>query len=178
MSKKPRSDAKLLSLPPHYKETLIRWLTEENVNYDEARARLKKEFSVTTSNRALSQFYATQCFSLSYSEAREIADTVAAELSHSPDKFDSATIALIRQKAFERAVAKDGNLDELSILAKMLNDSAKLRLKEADQKLSERRISLLEKKADQADQAKQVTDDKDLSPAEKLTRYKQIFGGG
>jgi hypothetical protein len=178
MSKKPRSDAKLLSMPPHYKEALIRWLTEDNLSYAEAKARLKEEYSVNTSTGALSQFYATQCFSLRYSQAREVADTVAEEMTLSPEKFDEATIALIKQKAFERAVAKDGNLDELAILAKMLHDSAKLRLKVQDQALQERRIKILEKKADMADKASAVTSDTELTDAEKLKRYKQIFGGG
>jgi hypothetical protein len=178
MSKKPRSDAKLLSLPPHYREALIRWLTEENLSYADARDRLKKEYSVSTSTGALSQFYATQCFSLRYSQAREVADTVAEQMAQSPEKFDEATIALIKQKAFERAVAKDGDLDELQILAKMLHDSTKLRLKVQDQVLQERRVALLEKKAALADKASAVTADAELTDAEKLKRYKQIFGGG
>ena len=70
MSKKPRSDAKLLSLPPHYRDQLVRWLTEDNLSYAEARERLAKEFSVRTSLAALSQFYASACFSQRYSQAR------------------------------------------------------------------------------------------------------------
>lgn len=175
MSKKPRSDAKLLGLPPHYKEALIRWLTEENLSYVDARARLKKEFSVSTSLAALSQFYTTQCFSLRYSQAREVADTVAEEMAQSPEKFDEATIALIKQKAFERAVAKDGNLDELAILAKMLHDSKKLQIKEGDQKIAERRIVLLEKKAAAYDQAKGVLQDKSLNEEDRAARMRQLF---
>lgn len=178
MSKKPRSDAKLLGMPPHYREALIRWLTEDNLSYAEARDRLKKEYSVSTSTGALSQFYATQCFSLRYSQAKEVADTVAEQMGNSPDKFDEATISLIRQKAFERAVAKNGNLDELAILAKMLHDSAKLRLKVQDQSLQERRVALLEKKAAAYDQAKGVLGDKELSEEEKAIKMRSLFGMG
>jgi hypothetical protein len=175
MSKKPRSDAKLLGMPPHYKEALIRWLTEDNLSYVDARARLKEEFSVSTSLAALSQFYTSQCFSLRYSQAREIADTVAEEMAQSPDKFDDATISLIKQKAFERAVAKDGNLDELALLAKMLHDSKKLQIKAGDQKIAERRMLLLEKKAEAYDKAKGVLQDKTLNEEERATRMRQLF---
>jgi hypothetical protein len=95
-----------------------------------------------------------------------------------PDRFDAATIALVRQKTFERAVARDGNLDELAILAKILNDSAKLRLKEKDQQLTERRVSLLEKKAAQADQAKGIVGDQALSDEQKAAQLRSLFGMG
>lgn len=176
MSKKPRSDAKLLGMPPHYQQALIRWLTEDNMSYVEARARLKEEYSVSTSLAALSQFYTTQCFSLRYSQAREVADTVAEEMAQSPEKFDEATIALIKQKAFERAVAKDGNLDELAILAKMLHDSKKLQIKEGDQKIAERRMALLERKAEAYDKAKGVLENKELTEEEKAAKMRALFG--
>lgn len=167
-----------MSLPPHQRETLIRWLTEENIKYPEARERLWQDFGVKTSETALSQFYATRCFSLKYSQAGEMADTVATEMAARPDRFDAATIALVRQKTFERAVARDGNLDELAILAKILNDSAKLRLKEKDQQLTERRVSLLEKKAAQADQAKGIVGDQALSDEQKAAQLRSLFGMG
>jgi pyruvate/oxaloacetate carboxyltransferase len=157
---------------------LIRWLTEENLPYDEVQERLHEDCGIKTSIGALSQFYATQCFSLRFSQAREIADTVAGEMARSPDKFDEATISLIRQKAFERAAARGGNLDELAILAKILHDSAKLRLKEQDLALTERRIKLLEEKAAQADQAKGIVGDKELTEQEKAARLRSLFGMG
>jgi len=176
--KKPRSDAKLKSLPPHQRDTLIRWLTEENLSYDQARERLYQDFSIKTSTGALSQFYASSCFTLRYSQAREIADTVAESMKASPDQFDQATISLIRQKAFERAVSKDGNLDELTLLAKMLHDSRKLQLKEKDQSLQERRIAILEQKAAQADTATRIVKDAELTEEEKAKRLKSLFGMG
>jgi hypothetical protein len=175
MSKKPRSDSKLNALPPKKREALIRWLTEENLGYDMVRDRLWQEFKVRTSIGALSQFYATQCFSLRYSQAREIAETVGREMARSPEQFDTATISLVKQKAFERAAARSGNLDELAILAKILHDSAKLKLKEKDQQLTERRIKLLEAKAALADQAKEITGDKELSETERAARLRSLF---
>ena len=40
----------------------------------------------------------------------------------------------------------------------------------------QRKVKLLEAKAQLADQAKAVTDDTALTDEEKLTRFKQIFG--
>lgn len=126
---KPRADSKLASLPENQREMLRRWLVDENLSYAAARARLREDFGVETSERALSRFYATECFSDRFREAGEFADRVAESLRESPDKFDEATIALLKQKAFERAVAKDGNLKELQILANILGDTARLKLK-------------------------------------------------
>lgn len=130
MAKKPRSDKKLAALNPEQKALLRTWLVEENLSYEKARERLWDDFNIRVSVGALSNFYATDCFSLRSSEAKDFAEHVVEELTASGDKFDEATLSLIRQKAFERAYARDGNLDELATLAKIIGDSQKLRLKQ------------------------------------------------
>ena len=176
MAQKPRSDSTLDSLSPEQKKMLREWLVEENLSYKEARDRLHEDFNVRTSVGALSRFYATQCFALRSSEAKDFAEQVLKDLTADGTQFDQATIALIKQKAFERAYARDGNLEDLAILAKIIGDAAKLQLKQKDQALAERRIAILEKKAEQADQALQISGDGNLTPAEKETRLKAVFG--
>jgi hypothetical protein len=178
MAKKPRSDSKLAALNPEQKALLRTWLIDENLSYRDAKARLHDDFNITTSEGALSQFYATECFALRSSEAKEFAERVVEELTESGEKFDEATLALIKQKAFERAYAKNGNIDELATLAKILGDSAKLKLKEKDQALAERRISILEKKAALADKAKDITSNSELSDEEKAAQMRGLFGMG
>lgn len=175
--RKKRSDNKLAALNPEQKAMLRTWLVDENLSYVEARQRLIDDFNVTVSTGALTKFYATECFAMSQSSARAFAEQVEKQVLASDSTFDRATLALIKQKAFERAVAKNGNIDELATLAGIIGDSAKLELKKKDQQLAERRIAILEKKAAQADEAKQVNGRADLSDEEKLARYKQIFGG-
>lgn len=130
MARKTRSDSKLAALDAQQKDLLRTWLIDENLSYQDAKQRLWEDFNVQTSVGALSSFYATECFALRSSEARDFAERVVQELTTSGDKFDEATLRLVRQKAFERAYARNGDLDELATLAKIIGDSQKLKLKQ------------------------------------------------
>lgn len=178
MSSKPRSDSKLAALNPTQKAQLRTWLVDENKSYAEVRDLLKDDFNLSVSIGTLARFYATDCFALRSSEAKDFAEQVAAELKQGGESFDEATLALVKQKAFERAYARNGNIEELATLAKILGDSAKLELKKRDQALAERRIALLEKKAALADQAQSITADAELSDEEKAAKMRQLFGIG
>jgi len=176
MSRKKRSDSKLDSLPPHQKKMLRDWLVDENMKYEVAKERLEQDFNIKTSISALSQFYSTQCFALRYSEASAFAALVEKELLTADPTFDKVTLSLVKQKAFERAVAKNGNIDELTKLAMIIGDARRIELKQREVGIAERRIALLEEKAKQADAGKAVAEDNDLSAEEKLARYRAIFG--
>ena len=78
------------------------------------------------------------------------------------------TIELIAQRAFELAVQESPDVRDLAQLTQLL-------LKARQMDLDERRIKLLETKAAQADQAGEVVKS-DLSPEEKVTRFREIFG--
>lgn len=174
--KKKRSDSVLASLNPQQKAQLRTWLVDENKGYEDVRALLRDDFNVRVGVTAIRRFYASDCFSLRSSEAKEFAEQVVEELRTSGQSFDTATLALVKQKAFERAYAKNGDIEELATLAKIIGDSAKLDLKRRDQELTERRIRILESKAAQADAAKNVTADAALTPAQREAKLKEIFG--
>lgn len=174
--RKPRSDSVLDSLPPAQREQLIGWLLDENPNIDELVERVKAKFGVRTSRTALSSFYSRRCYKLRSNQATEFADLVVSEAKANPAKFDEATLALVKQKAFERVYARDGNISELSLLAGILGDAAKLDLKRQELALADRRVALLEKKAALADQAEAATRDETLTPAQRSARLKEIFG--
>lgn len=55
--KKPRNDAKLLSLTKGRKDEIARWFKDENVSYDEAIARCKKLWGISTSAAAMTNFW-------------------------------------------------------------------------------------------------------------------------
>lgn len=173
--KKPRSDSKLKTLPPHQREALIRWLAEENLSYLDAKKRLHEDFNVKTSIGALANFYATCCWQRSSSHAREIADMVAAAAKGTNEAYDDATLALIKERAFILARTQNSDTKELTRLASILGESAKLRIKERDLALKERRLALLEKKAKQADEASGVMHDKTLTDEQRAKRMRQIF---
>jgi hypothetical protein len=136
MSKKKRSDSVLAALNPQQKAQLRAWLVDENKGYEEVRELLLQDFNLRVGVTAIRNFYALDCFSLRSSEAKEFAELVAEELRSSGETFDAATIELVKQKAFERAYAKNGNIEELATLTKILGDSAKLELKKRELELN------------------------------------------
>ncbi|OAM89333.1 hypothetical protein OH491_13585 [Termitidicoccus mucosus] len=130
--KKPRSDAKLKSLPPHQREMLVRWLAEENVSYEIARDRLWQDFNVRTSIGALVNFYATQCWQRSSEHAREFASQVREAAKSTGEDFNAATLALIQERAFVLSRTQGSDVSDLATLAKIIGDSARLQLKQKE----------------------------------------------
>jgi hypothetical protein len=175
---KPRSDNKLAALPGPQKQQLRTWLIDENKSYEEARELLRQLFDVRTSTGALSKFYRTDCFTLRTSEAKSFAEEAVKAGRAAVANLDEATELIIRQRAFEQAYARNGDLDALAVLSKILGDRKKLELKAADQALTERRVRLLEKKAAQADRAEAITGNKELTDAEKAAQMRALFGMG
>jgi hypothetical protein len=79
----------------------------------------------------------------------------------------------------EQAIAHGNSKDFLKVFDRDLKERSartKAELDERKVKVSERRMALLEKKAEQADKARAVTSDESLTPEEKQARYRQIFG--
>ena len=175
MARKPRSDSVLDGLPPERREQLVRWLVDENLKYPEAVTRVWEKFGVKTSVNALQRFYARKCFALRADQAREFADLVVDQAKADPARFDQATLALVKQKAFERVYSRDGNISELATLAGILGDSAKLELKRQELAIADRRVALLEKKAALADQAQGVVNDSTMTEEQKAARLREIF---
>ena len=171
---KPRADAKLKSMPQAQQDALCEWLTVENVTYSEARKRLKAQFAVSTSLASLSDYYSSVAVPWKYARARGLADELA---TMSDGSFDAVTVKRLQQLLFEMSVSNRVDLRSIKTLAKIVGDSHKLTLAQSRLELDKRKVKILEAKAAQADQAKQVTEDKDLTAEEKLARYKQIFGG-
>jgi hypothetical protein len=137
MSRKTRSDSKLAKLAPEQKEMLQRWLVEENISYAKAKDRLFQDFNIETSEAALFDFYRRECFSLRSSQAKQFAEHVVATLAQDGDNYDQATMAIIRQRAFETAYMeqvkvedKKSALKDLVLLGKMIGDTRKQAFRE------------------------------------------------
>ncbi|GEM_PF-4602689 len=129
MPRKARSDSKLEALPDNQRDMLIRWFVDENISYDAARDRLLEDFNVATSNDALSRFWQKHCFRQAATQAKTLAAGVKDILVGSGGEFNAATLSLIEKRAFEIAYAKNGNIDELQTLARIIGDSQKLQIK-------------------------------------------------
>lgn len=173
--KKPRGGVSLFNkLTPEQREQLATWLTVENKTYDEARKLVAEEFGVSTSNDALRRFYASFAVPWQYSQAAGEAEAFG-ELMEG--KFDEATIKRAKQLAFSAITSPTPDVKTAKALLKIVGDSAKAKREETKLGLEERKVTLLEKKAAQADEAKAVTEDTALTPEQKMKRYRQIFGG-
>jgi hypothetical protein len=85
----------------------------------------------------------------------------------SADLTDAVLHAVAEETLKRRA---GGVVDKFAVSA------ATVLMRRESQKLDERKIKLLEKKAAQADEAKGIVNDKQLSEAEKAERMRQLFG--
>ncbi|MDD2763477.1 MAG: hypothetical protein PHE83_05825 [Opitutaceae bacterium] len=169
MSKR-RGDSKLWTLPAPVQTELYALCSGEG-GYAAGREWLQRQHGLLVrSDGTFSRWWAAYPFSLP--AATDFAQTFERELTKLPEMEGQADkISRLGQVGFEMMALRNQNLEGYAMLKK-------LRLKEAEQKLVERRVAILEKKAAQADAAKQVTDEPDLTPEERLQRYRQIFGGG
>lgn len=177
MSTKPRSDSKLDSLPANQKQALEQWLFEENISLDEAQKRVWQDFNVRCSTASLSGFYQR----VSQRRLLERITENARKATEIEDQFQknkapvpAAVVKLVTQLAFEEITAgKDLDKDFVVKLTKLAVDSG---LKAKKLELDERRIALLEEKAQQATEAEKALSDSKLTPEEREKRMRQIFG--
>lgn len=149
---------------------LAEWLLS-GMTYHDAVGAVQKEFGLKVGHSAFQVFWERVCVphllrrrSVAISTSAEI----ATEAEKRPGQFDTATIDALKQKAFELAISPRPNPKDVKALFMLV-------LKARDQDLNERKIRLLEQKAEQAEKAHAVVDS-DLTPEEKQRRLRQIFG--
>lgn len=176
IAKKARSDAgiKGAQLSDAQKEALAGWLIDENLSYKDARARLAEQFGVfVKSDSTVSDFYHSYALPWKYARSRGVAEEFE-QLAEG--KFEAAALKRMKQLFFETASAPGADLKALKTFAKILGDSHRHALNQERLELDKRKVKILEAKAAQADAAREVTADSELTPEQKLARYKQIFG--
>ncbi len=130
---------------------------------------IKEAFGVETSPAALSAFW--RRFRSSWlGERMRRSSRAAKELANLLDReqVESATWDLLSQQAFELLTSPDPDPSALVKLGKLILQGQK-------QSLDERKVSLLEEKARQADQVKDVMESQ-LSEEDKAARMRAIFG--
>lgn len=176
-TKKPRSDSKVAGLAPEIRAEVARRLGEANESYKLVAAWLKEEHGVTVSEGALCNWYSISRWTTHRASAREFAQEIKATATAQGD-YDAATLALIQERAYIMASTQGADIGDLATLAGIIGDSAKLRIKEREVALTERRVVLLEKKAAQADAAEGIIKDGDLNETEKAQRLRSLFGMG
>lgn len=174
--KKPRADAKLLNLPEEQQEQLVAWLFSAGMTYQQARALVRREFGVTCSLAALSAFWSQVCaprLVSRRSQSAAAAEQIAAEARKNGGVFTDATLAMLRQKAFDLLADSHANPEDVRGLL-----SLALKARDQDQKgeqiaQAERRLKLLETRDEKA---RATLGDTTLTPEQQTAKFREIFG--
>lgn len=137
--RKIRCDSKLHAMKAEQKDLLADWLME-GLGYEKAPALILAEFGVTTSKRAVENFYHSYCWPrelavtldrrlAAASQAKAIAD----EARKHPARFSEAAVELLQQKAFEMLCGRDSK-------AKDIRDIMSIVQKDNDQAMEKRKM--------------------------------------
>ena len=115
---KPRSNNSLTTLSPSQRETLTRWLFDENISYATVIKRCKKEFAIGVAKRTLLAFYYKEQQSRALqriAQCTKSANKVVKELTDRPADTYRALIGMAGQIAFEKAFDSEKQLDRETI---------------------------------------------------------------
>lgn len=168
MSRKPRADAKLKTLPDALQEDLYQVL--RRTSQEKVIAMLKDKHGIETSAGALTEFFSWYPRSQSLRNAASFADQFLAQAQKLPEfKGNIAELQRAAEVLFQIQAAQDRD-------PKLFVELMKISLAKRDQELNERKVKLLEAKAALADEAKQLAGDGALTPEEKERRIKLVFG--
>ena len=157
MPRKPRTDAVLLHLPMDQQKALCEWLLDGGLSYRAAVAAMEKEFGVQTSSTAVFDFYHTVCapeLLRRRSVAVTTSEEVAAEAEASPGRWDEAALEKLKQRVFEMMLNPQADPKETKALFGLVLKAKDQAIKDRDLDLDERRVAILERKADELDAAK------------------------
>jgi hypothetical protein len=184
---KPRSDSYEATLTDEQREELHAWLSQPDLSLAEVRRLAPKWAGGPHDGSPPSIATLSGIGSRLRQEAMLLNVEATAKLMEAVrQKVGAHSRELQSEQSLEQTLDTVCDLVGQEVLQKTLeredpkNRTAALRalLKRADQKLTDRRVKLLEQEAAQAQKAKAVTADKSLTPEEKQLRLKQIFGMG
>lgn len=158
---KKRSDSLHAKLTPLQRDDLLSGLIDQGISLEEALA-LCSKWGVKTSLAALSRFVASQGLVWRLERAKQSAQASAGVL---PKNFDEIKRQGLAQREFELAFTE--------LTAKELYCLKRLDLAEKQLHLDQKKLDLMERKLGAA---KNVLEQSKLTPAERETRMKEIFG--
>jgi hypothetical protein len=165
--RKPSAASKLKTLPEAKQAELYELLKTTPLHT--AVVTLAKEWRLQTSTRALSVFFSWYRGQQRFSRLQGIAESMQERAKQANPALSEDALFAIGQEVFTQLA-----IDDEDSLSWLRAQSIAMKRRALDQ--DERRLKLLEAKAALADQAEAVERAPELSPEEKLARYKQIFG--
>lgn len=134
---KPRSDSKLLNLPPEAQERIYTWLTEgvgdaSDTSYEAVREQIFLDYNLRVSKTALGLFWhkvvAPRRLRASAGAAQGLADVAK---GHGIE-FEAAALAGCQQKAFEICASENPDPKEVITFFGLVLDAQKIALKRED----------------------------------------------
>jgi len=163
--KKPRADSHLKTLPPERQRTIIDALQTRKLA--EVRADLRQD-GIETSSAALSEFWAWWHLREQFQDAESSVQTLCKLLKDQRPDMPEEQLADYGQQVFSLLALKQQEPKEWARIQK-------LRLLRQTLAIEQRKVTLLEQKAEQADQAEEIVSGP-LSPEEKLRKMREVFG--
>jgi hypothetical protein len=180
--RKTRSDSVLLHLPEEQQAQLAEWLLS-GVPYHKARELVEKEFGVAVrSLSSFGQFYDAVCRAhLLTRRARAVmtAEEVATAASVTPGRLDEATIAALKQKAFELAISPGQDPEAVKAVFSLV-------LKARDQDLDAEKLRLDRQKFEKdftvsamehVETIKNIKGDSKLDSDQKIAAVRKVLFG-
>ena len=169
--KQPRADAKIKTLPEETQAGLFRLFSAEGgrdaMTLEEVRGVLASQHGLSVSLASLSEWRSWYGLRARMDAAKCRAEQARLErLSKNPD-MSPEKLEAVAQMVFTAETLEGGDIKNYVALAT-------LRLNERRTRLEERRVAVLEMKAAQADQAKDVLG-QSLTPEEQNRRLREIL---
>ena len=127
--------------------------------------------------RALSEWWerrAKEENSERFIRAAKVANDIGTQAEKLPI-ITSALKSTLTQWAFDLALS-GADPEKVKSIMSVVSGMDRAALDRSELELAERKVALLEKKAEQADAAARVTADAALTPEEKARKYREIFG--
>ena len=134
-------------------------------SYEDVRAYMA-ECGLTCSQTSVADYYHTHVLPIKWARQQRIARELDAV---DTTGLDDATLDAVRARAMELAITPGAEVKHIKALYELV-------LKAQAQRLDERRVVMLEKKAAAADAAQAAMQDTALSEEERMDRVRRIFG--
>lgn len=179
---KTRSDNILLNLPEEQQAQLAEWLLS-GVPYHRAKELLEKEFAVSfRSLSCFSKFWEVVCVPVQkarWNRAAKNTDSFAEAVAANPGRFDAATIAALKLKAYELASSPGADPEAVKAVFSLV-------LKARDQDLANERLRLdwdkFQKDFTKAamefvDSIKSIKGDSSLDNDQKIAAVRKVLFG-
>jgi len=141
--RKPRTDSTLDYLPEDQAEQLMEWILGR-VPYRAIAERMREEYGVETSIRALSKYWqkwGSEHWKARRQDALAMARDVVEDAKASPGQFSEAALEAIEQKVFALALDPESSAREVKGLAQILMKRGDQEIRKRDQELARERLA-------------------------------------